>query len=167
LSLPVVDGIPIKELLALRNTEQDAFESFRDSRNRAFKERLAIAKGAAVDAESIAREIQADVVDPSLHKIEQRLHAAQGVLHRKHLFNIGIAGLATVCGIFGEVPLASALGVAAVVAGAAAESKLTEEKRDISLEDMYFLWQAKHHASAKDRPSKHVKAKRRKAIKRR
>lgn len=154
LNLPVVDGLPVKELLALRDAEQDAFEAFRDSLNRAFKERLTIAEATDADADSIAREIQMDVVDPSLHKIEQRLHAAQRVLHRKHLYNIGMAGLATVCGIFGEVPLASALGVAAVVGGVAAESKLTEEKRDVSLEDMYFLWQAKEHAQRRNGASK-------------
>jgi hypothetical protein len=144
LNLPVVDGLPLKELLALRDAEQDTFAAFRDSLNRAFKERLATVEVAGVEADSIAREIQMDMVDPALHKIEQRLHAAQGVLRRKHIYNIGVAGLATVCGIFGEVPLASALGVAAVVGGIAAESKLTEEKRDIALEGMYFLWQAKN-----------------------
>ena len=157
LNLPVVDGLPVKELLALRDAEQDAFEAFRDSLSHAFKERLANVEHIGMDADYIASEIRADVVDPALHKIEQRLHAAQGVLQRKHLYNIGMAGLATVCGIFGEVPLASALSVAAVVGGVAAESKLTEEKRDITLESMYFLWQAKKHAQKKS-GSKRVKA---------
>lgn len=42
LNLPVVDGLPINELLALRDAEQDSFEAFRDSLNRAFKERLTV-----------------------------------------------------------------------------------------------------------------------------
>ena len=40
LKLPVVDGLPVRELLSLRETEQDAFEEFRDRLTQAMKEKL-------------------------------------------------------------------------------------------------------------------------------
>ncbi|MDN3355878.1 hypothetical protein [Actinomadura sp. DC4] len=154
LHLPVVDGLPIKELLTLREAERDAFEGFRDSLTQAFKERLAAEGSADRDSNSIAREVQSDVVAPALRVIERRLHAAEDALQKKHHYNIAMAGLSTVCGMLGIVPIATALGLAAAAGVVTAETKFVEEKRDISLSGMYFLWQANEHARKRRKTAK-------------
>jgi hypothetical protein len=145
LSLPVVDGLPVKELLAVRAAEQDAFETFRDSLTRAIKERLA-SGGDSEPADKIAGEIQEDVIEPALHEIKRRLHVAENALVKSHRYNIVVAGLATVCGLIGALPLAIPLAVGAVAGAVTVESKFISDKKNISLSDMYFLWQAKEHA---------------------
>jgi hypothetical protein len=157
LQLPVVDGLPVRELIALRENEYDAFENFRDTLTRAIKERLAAAKEAE-DIDNIVREIKEDEIEPALHKIRQRLNSAEGVLRKNHRYNIGLAGLATTCGLIGAPPaMAISLGVAAMTGAAAVEAKLVVDKKDVSLEGMYFLWQVKEHAEKRAQAPKRAK----------
>lgn len=154
LRLPVVDGIPIKELIALRKSEQDAFEVFQDSLTKAVKVKLANA-ASTEDANSLAQEIQEDEIDPALHQIQQRLHAAEWALRKNHRYNIAIAGLATMCGLLGgPVDLAVGLGLAAVTGTAAVEAKLVTDQKEVSQEGMYFLWRAKEYANDKRAPKR-------------
>jgi hypothetical protein len=139
LDLPILDGLPIRELLALRESEGDAFEGFRDSLTMAIKARLATEHG---DPAEVAREVQADVITPALHRIDRRLHAAEGVLRKNHRYNIAVAGLATFCGVFTSPDVASVILAAGLTGAAIVESQFTSEKRDIAMEDMYFLWKA-------------------------
>jgi Family of unknown function (DUF6236) len=149
LRLPVMDGLPVKELIALRANERDAFENFQDGLNRAIREKLSASDGAVDDLDDLVREIQADEIDPALREIQRRLDAAKGVLRKNHRFNIAIAGLATVCGLVGApIELSSAMAGAAVVGAATVESKLVEEERDIAQSPMYFLWRAKEYAKS-------------------
>ena len=157
LDLPVLDGLPLRELLALRQSESDAFVKFQDSLTRAIKEGIKSASPSE-DANDIASEIRADVIDPALHEIRQRLTAAKGVLQKTHRYNIALAGLSTMCGFVGApVSLATGFGIAATVGAVAVESKLISEKRDVALSDMYFLWRATEYARGgqdKTRPSR-------------
>jgi hypothetical protein len=148
LVLPVVDGLPLKELMVLREAEQDAFEGFRDSLTAAIKERISIADPAVDEVTDLAVELQADVIDPALHHIQRRLHAAEGLLQKNHRYNVAIAGLATVCGLLTSPDITAAVAVAAMAGVATVESKFNSEKKDISLEDMYFLWKAKEYAES-------------------
>jgi hypothetical protein len=147
LHLPVVDGLPIRELIALRETERDTFDNFRDALTQAIKDRIASASLTGQSASDVAREIQEDDIDPALHRIRQRLHAAEDALRKNHRYNIALAGLTTVCGVMGApIDLVAGLGVAAVTGTAAVEGRLVNQKADISKESMYFLWQAKEYA---------------------
>jgi hypothetical protein len=82
LILPVVDGLPVKELIALRESEGDAFTDFRDSLTQAIKDQLASAGGSIESVGNLANELQSDVIDPALHRIEHRLRAAEGLLKK-------------------------------------------------------------------------------------
>jgi hypothetical protein len=146
LVLPIVDGLPVKELLALRESEGDAFEGFRDSLTAAIREQLSAADREADNPGDLARELQVDIIDPALHRIQRRLHAAEGVLRKNHRYNIAMAGLATLCGIFTSADIAAAIAAAALTGTGVVEYQYTSERRDIALEDMYFLWTAQERA---------------------
>jgi hypothetical protein len=157
LVLPVVDGLPIKELLALRDSEHDAFEGFRDSLTRAIKEKVSTADGAVDDVADLAKELEGDVINPALHRIERRLHAAEGLLRKNHRYNIAIAGLTTICGVYTSPDIAIALAAVALTGTGMVESQYATEKRDIRLEDMYFLWKAKEYAQKNANATTRVK----------
>lgn len=138
LELPALKGLHPADLLSLRENERESFEAFRVALRKAAKER--IANASAPDAKRIAKEIQDDVIAPSLNAIGRRLAATESLLNRKQAINLGIIGLATTCGVLGQIPLASALFVGATASAAAAHVKAAEEKREIAMDDMYFLW---------------------------
>ena len=161
LRLPVIDGLPPKELIALRGSEHDAFQNFQDTLTSAIKSRIATADPAADDVDDLAREIQEDTIYPALHKIQQRLHAAESVLQRNHRYNIALAGLTTVCGLVGPPDLTIALIAANVTTSIMTESQFISERSNISQEGMYFLWKAmeysdktKHGSTARKRRAK-------------
>lgn len=142
LKLPVLQGVSVAELLRLRATEKDSFLRFRRALRKAVDERTRAANASSPDR--IAAEIQADLIEPSLHEIRQRLRAAEGVLKKKATVTLGMGVLATACGILTGSPLITTTGVATAMSALAAENKFIEERRDIELSDMYFLWKAKH-----------------------
>jgi hypothetical protein len=140
LELPTLRGISIKELLVLRRGERESFDAFRHALRLAAKERIANAD--APDPAKIAQEIRQDLIEPSLNVISRKLVAAEAILKKKQALNLGVIGLATVCGALGQIPLASALFVGAAASAAAAHVKASEERQEIALNDMYFLWKA-------------------------
>ena len=150
LDLPVLRGLPVETLLKIRSDEREAFVRFRNHLHQAISERAKTAGNTA--ASKLAAEIRRDLIDPELETIRQRLHSAEQMLGKKAAVGIVLGGLATVCGLIAGVPppLATAAGVATLttVAGTAA-AKDIEERRDVSLSGMYFLWKAAQHASHK------------------
>jgi xanthine dehydrogenase iron-sulfur cluster and FAD-binding subunit A len=66
---------------------------------------------------------------------------------------IALGSLVTTCGVIAGAPAVTSLvgGVAAAVAATQnAVSKHLEEKRDVTLEDFYFIWKAANHAPGED-----------------
>lgn len=161
LVLPVVDGLPVKELLALRESENDAFEGFRDSLTEAIKEGLVGPEGAVEDVDALADELRGDLIDPALHRIQRRLRAAEGLLRKNYRYNIALAGLATICGIFTSPDIATAVAAVAMTGTGVVEAQFASEKRDIALDNMYFLWKAKEYAQQKGRASQRSKKRKR------
>jgi hypothetical protein len=143
LELPVLDGVRSADLIALRSAEGACFERFRTALKSAISARMDSKESA--NAKAIAREIEIDVVRPALADIEQRLRAAQSVLARKAVVGLTIGALATTCGLVLGVPTLTVAGVGSAMTALQAEYKHIEERRDIELADMYFLWRASHH----------------------
>jgi hypothetical protein len=83
-----------------------------------------------------------------LRRIRDRLSASERLLAKKAAVDVFLTSLATTCGILAGVPppLAVTGGLAPMIAmvGQAA-TRYLEEKRDIELDDMYFLWKAVEH----------------------
>jgi len=94
-------------------------------------------------------EVQCDVIEPELRRIGDCLAASERLLAKKSMVGLALGTLVTTCGILAGAgaAVAVAAGIAAVardVYGAA--SKHLGEKRDLSLEDMFFLWKTIGHA---------------------
>jgi hypothetical protein len=146
LELPILDGVPTKELVRLTEEEHDSFLQFRDSLGAAIRERIRLAESDS--PKSIADQVQKDVIEPALTKIRRRLAASENALAKKTGVAIFLGTLGTTCGILcGVSPiLAVPAGSAAVITATnSAAQKHIEEKQAISMEDMYFLWKATEH----------------------
>ena len=144
LQLPVLEGIPPEILIKIRNDQQPHFEKFRQSLRLAIKERLNVLERS--NATAIAEEIRKDVIIPALSDIEVRLNGARDSVTKKAGLSIILGTLSTTFGLLSANPVAIGAGVTAAVGGTlAAGQKYIEEKRDVTLSDMYFLWQASPH----------------------
>jgi hypothetical protein len=147
LDLPVLDGVPPKDLMKLRNDERDSFIEFRAALAVAARECIALS--GSQNAHTIAMQLQADTIEPALSRIRNRLAATEGAFVKKAAFGSALGALTTVCGVLFRfpAPIAASAGVAAVVTAAnSALQKRADERREISLDDMYFLWKATEHA---------------------
>jgi hypothetical protein len=146
IDLPILEKVPTAELIKIRRENADTFDRFRHALRAAAIERLQQDPEAA--SAKIAVEIRRDIVDPRLDEIRATLKSAEKLLLKKSSLGIFLGALATSCGLISGVlpPLAISAGVAATlgVVGTAS-SKHLETKSEISLQDMYFLWQAVGH----------------------
>jgi hypothetical protein len=149
LELPVIEGIPTAELIAIRRDQSEYFANFRHALRRAAQERLDVHP--SDPSSTIADEIRADVIEPELEKIRVHLGTAERSLAKKGSAGFFLGALATTCGLLSgaAAPLAVSAGVIATlsVVGPAA-SKHIDDQRESSLSDMYFLWKAVGHAHA-------------------
>lgn len=146
LDLPVLNKIPIATLLKLRKSEGDAFQRFRDSLKKAVAERL---REASSDGARFAEAIRCDVIEPELVRIRQKLASAERALSRKAVAGFGLGSLVTICGLLvgAPAPVALTAGVGTVTSVAASAAlRDIDERRDVSLSDMYFLWKALVHS---------------------
>jgi hypothetical protein len=146
LQLPVLDNLPTALLIKIRYDESENFRRFQFRLRQAIEEKQKI--DGTSEPEKVARQIREDLIEPELQRLRDRLMASERVLNKKTAVGIALGALATTCGIVSGIapPVALGAGVGTTLAmtGAAA-SKHIEEVRDISLEDMYFLWQAIKH----------------------
>jgi hypothetical protein len=147
LDLPVLEAVPIETLIRIRNEEEELFHRFQTRLRLAIEERSKF--GNEPDPQTIAEEIKRDLIEPELGKIRERLQASEKVMTRKAAVGGFLATLTTTCGLLvGAAPVAALVGGVAVLAPSifSAASKHLEEKRDVEMEDLYFLWKAIGHA---------------------
>lgn len=138
LSLPVLEGISIKQLIDIRREEKAHFDRFRYNLRLAIRERLKINQEG--DPTKLAHEIQTDLVEPELAKITVRLNAARTVLAKKSVSNLVVAGFATIVGSYFGLPVVGlALGAALSVGPL---HSYFDQVKDIENSDMFFLWKA-------------------------
>lgn len=138
LNLPVLDGVPANEFLAIRGEHEDEFRRFKTSVRRAMKQRL----NADGDNTKIAAEIQEDIIEPEIQRISTRLAAAESVLRKKTAVGVGVGAITTTCG------LVLGLGATAVAAGIASMLGITasaavnniDKIADVKQSDVYYLW---------------------------
>jgi hypothetical protein len=145
LELPVVKGLDLRTLLKIRRDEKLSFERFRRALVTAIKDRLAT--GVHVDAKKIAREICKDVLEPALAEIESRLKGTTKSLRGKGAATLAISSIPAIYGLHSASPLLIAAGLTPAVNSLTnAVHRYIEERRDVALSDMFFLWQAQRHA---------------------
>ena len=143
LQLPVLDGLQPWDLIAIRRDESEYFQRFRDSLTNAIGERLRMDPEA--DPTKLAEELQTDLIEPRLRDISSRLSAAQKLMTKKSSVGLFLGAISTTCGLLSgfdpHVATMGGTGVALACTGTAT-AKYLDEARDISMDDMYFLWKA-------------------------
>ena len=146
LNLPVLDGLQPWDLIDIRREEGAYFATFRDSLLMAARERL---KENAFDSGSkVAEEIRLDIIEPELNQITARLQAAQSTLSRKSAVGLVLGSLSTTCGLlagFGPSVAAVSGTAVAITCTGTATAKYLDDLKDISLNNMFFLWKAREH----------------------
>lgn len=144
--LPVLRGVPARELIRMRQDEWSHFERFRDALRRAVNDQ--ITQSGDKHPQEIARSVVEDYVNPELARIESRLQAARKTLARKLGANVSLGGVATTIGALSAAPLIATTGIATtgigtIVASLTQIHKYFDEKSEIELSDLYFLWKVK------------------------
>jgi hypothetical protein len=146
LDLPVLYGVPAKDLIKIRQDKWQYFDAFRIALRSAANEFIANAPDGA-QAADIARQIEDDLIEPELVKIRRELRVSADILTRKSAVSMPVGALATTIGLLDKVPLVAA-GSGAIVAAASMASflidykKYVDDKRGVLERDMYFLWHA-------------------------
>ncbi|HWZ96990.1 MAG TPA: hypothetical protein VN025_04445 [Candidatus Dormibacteraeota bacterium] len=148
LDLPILNGLSPKQLIKLRQEEQESFVNFRNSLKKAVADRLKTSS--ETNPHELAEEIRQDVIEPSLFAIRQRLEVSKKALAKKSGVSMFLGAIGATCGLLAGLGPAGALaaGTAICLAGTSnAASKSLEESHQIELDGMYFLWKASEHAS--------------------
>ncbi|WP_416956128.1 hypothetical protein ACNKF0_04535 [Nocardioides sp. T5] len=144
LELPYLEGVSTKELLQIRTDEWTYFEQFRNSIRLAVRER--VQAGAVENPSQVAAEIHEDVIQVDIARIISRLAAAERAWSRKTGASVVVGAVTTTVGLLTAAPLVIGAGVATMAGSAALPmTKYFEDKQQVELEDMYFLWRLSKH----------------------
>jgi hypothetical protein len=146
LQLPVIEGLDARTLLQIRNEETLSFARFRRALSTAINERTAAAR--KIDVEKIANGIRKDVLEPALADIESRLKGTTRSFRKKTGATLVIASVPMMYGLYTMNPLLIAAGLTPAVSSLNnAAHRYIEERGNVRLSDMFFLWHAQKHAS--------------------
>lgn len=109
LELPVLSGLPVKELIKIRQLNWQYFDAFRLALRNAAKDYLANVSDGAPST-TIAAQIQEDLIEPELIRIRRELRIASDALSRKSVLSLPLGSLATTIGLLDKIPLSSSRG---------------------------------------------------------
>jgi hypothetical protein len=137
LYLPVLEGLPVRDIIRLRKDEYEHFTKFQVAIRAAIKAQL---KDTEDDPVRAAAEVQREIIDPALSDIDLRLRTAESSLAQKISLSIGVGGALTVIGALDSIPLVIGSGLTAAVGAATALHTYFDKRKDVQLSDMYFLW---------------------------
>jgi len=143
LQLPVLDELPIADIVRVRQDEMEFFHNFRHALSIAIEDRLS----ADASSQAVAGEIGRDVIEPELARIAARLRAAETTFKRKAGASVAVGALATTVGVVIGAPLVVVAGAAAVGTSLTAAHKYFDDKESVELSDMYFLWRLEEVAA--------------------
>lgn len=141
LRLPILANVSAAEILKLKDDNWPEFERFRSALRVAIREQ--IDKAGTASPEEIARSVLQEYVNPELAGIERRLATARKGLARKVGAGVTLGGATVTAGAMATIPLVLATGVAALATSLPQIYKYFEDKREVELSDLYFLWRAR------------------------
>lgn len=140
--MPVLSGVPLRDLIELRTHDYEAFRVYRDTFKGVIKDH--IAKQPAITGNEAA-EIYDDMIRPKLNKMNQKLKSVRDKLSSRLRRDVIIAGGTLALGLSsGLVFPPAALSAAAAIPFAIDAAKTALERSDASDElksdNLYFLW---------------------------
>jgi hypothetical protein len=145
LRLPVLDGMPVRELLRFRDAEYDHFLLFRRRLQEIITAKLQVVPPHD-DARRVAQMVVRDAIEPELAHLRIRMKAARSVLKRTAGFGVGVGAIIAGFGTWFGIPPMETLGAATGAAvGTGIQQKFAERTNDMQLDPMYFLWRVYEH----------------------
>lgn len=140
LRLPVLANVPAREILRLKHDNWPEFERFRSALRVAIREQ--IVRADTKSPQEIADAVVEEYIKPELADIERHLAATRKGLAKKIGANVALGGATVTAGALDAIPLVVATGVAALATSLAQVHKYIEERSEIEMSDLYFLWKA-------------------------
>lgn len=138
LSVPYIDSLPVKELLAVREHEASDFQAFRAALRSAIEVRIRALPQA--DSEQVAKSVIDDVIEPALIDLDRKLMRASDALLKRSAAAIGIGTVLTTVGLLAFAPLV-APGIIVGAGGLLANfNDYLKDCKEVKLSDMHFLW---------------------------
>jgi hypothetical protein len=141
LRLPVLMNVPVKEILRLKHDNWPEFERFRSALRVAIREQ--IDKAGTKSPEEIATAVLQEYVNPELADIERHLATTRKGLAKKIGAGVALGGATVTAGALATIPLVVATGVAAIATSLPQVYKYFEDKNEVEMSDLYFLWKAR------------------------
>lgn len=139
LELPIIRGANISDVLALREDQYESFERFRNILRQAIQARL---NAGTEDVSDVAREIERDLIIPGINEIEQKMRTAQSSLGRKVNLSLGTGSITATVGLLSHIPLLAGTGFAVAATAVQHGAKYFDDRREVKMHDLYFLWRA-------------------------
>jgi len=146
LPLPVIHGLPARDVVKLREDERPHFDRFQAALKNAIREQ--ISRDSNRPAGDIARDVQEEFIRPALADIERSLKSSKRVLAKKTSLTLSVGSVAVTVGALTSVPLMLSAGVGAAFGmSLSGLSRNVEETGGIEMSDVYFLWKAQRDFS--------------------
>jgi len=150
IELPILDGIPISQLLDIRRKEFGAFLLYRDGIDEIIKNYILPRKPLS---ELDVSEVYQDVIQPKLNQINMRVKAIKKSLTKKLALNVGITGGILGIGLLSNILTPELKVLLGVVGGIPAirnfietALELTGTPEEIRADNFYFLWKVSQKA---------------------
>ena len=149
MSLPFIDSLSVKELLAIRSHEAADFQAFRSALKSAIKTR--VDSMSEDDSGRMAQSVIDDVLEPALIDMDRKLIRAGEALAKRSAAVVVVGSVLTTVGLLAFAPLV-APGIIVGAGGLVTNiNDYLKDRKEVKLSDMYFLWRLS------DRFAKHSK----------
>lgn len=142
--LPILQGLPASELVAIREHEGAEFEAFRVALRSAIQER--IARGDAEDIDSVAAQVYEDVIAPALTTMDRKLQGARSTLLQRSSLSVGVGAALTTVGLIAFAPVVVPGLVLALGGGVASGHDFIKDRKSVQMSDLHFLWRVSEKA---------------------
>jgi hypothetical protein len=146
--LPFSNGVPVRKLLKLRQREEEAFFRFQAAMHRMVAE---IGSQSAEMSAQDARNLYGDVIRPRLAELDQKVKEAKRDLVRHPAASlagtVAVLGFGFFSGVLAAElqAIVGALGAYKIVHDLTAKTiELSDVKKAIRCDEMYFLWRARN-----------------------
>jgi hypothetical protein len=141
--IPYLQGLKTEDLIKLRNQEYHHFQKFRAVLQEAIKETLEKSQDESADV--VAEQVWRTKIRPAVADIERKLNASSRALNVKLTTAISIGGVAATVGALAGLPWLIGVGLLAAGTPLPQLFKAAEDRQQIEMSDMYFLWKANQH----------------------
>lgn len=145
LSIPIVNNLSLRELMAIRRDHLGEFHAFQAAIRKAIEERLKATP--AENSYRIAQSVYDDVLEPALNDMERRLQKAAEIFMKKSAAAVTVGTIMATVGLLTFAPIAAPGMVIAAGGLLASYNELLKDKREVQLSDLHFLWKLSARAA--------------------